>query len=99
MTILTVGIDLAKNVFAAHGVGESGHPELVRSTEPGEWPPTPRRCSHRALAGWISRTSARWLRFRPAPTCLAILEDRDDLALRVPALLHLPLPSGWNRIL
>ena len=29
MTILTVGIDLAKNVFAVHGVGESGRPEPV----------------------------------------------------------------------
>jgi transposase len=30
MAILTVGIDLAKNVFALHGVNESGKPELVR---------------------------------------------------------------------
>ena len=30
MAIVTVGIDLAKNVFAVHGVGESGKPELVR---------------------------------------------------------------------
>lgn len=30
MTILTVGIDLAKNVFAVHGVNEAGRPELVR---------------------------------------------------------------------
>ncbi|MBY0469302.1 MAG: hypothetical protein K2Q07_10030 [Burkholderiaceae bacterium] len=40
MTILTVGIDLAKNVFAVHGVNEAGKAELVRppigtrSTEP-----------------------------------------------------------------
>jgi len=29
-TILTVGIDLAKNVFALHGVNEAGKPELLR---------------------------------------------------------------------
>ena len=34
MTIVTVGIDLAKNVFAVHGVGESGKPELVRPEVP-----------------------------------------------------------------
>lgn len=30
MAIVTVGIDLAKNVFAVHGVDETGKPELVR---------------------------------------------------------------------
>ena len=30
MAIVTVGIDLAKNVFAIHGVGPTGKPELVR---------------------------------------------------------------------
>ena len=34
MTILTVGIDLAKNVFAVHGVNEAGKPELVRPSVP-----------------------------------------------------------------
>lgn len=34
MAIVTVGIDLAKNVFAVHGVGESGKPELVRPEVP-----------------------------------------------------------------
>ena len=29
MTILYVGIDLAKSVFAVHGVNEIGKPELV----------------------------------------------------------------------
>lgn len=29
MAIVTVGIDLAKNVFAVHGVSESGKPKLV----------------------------------------------------------------------
>ena len=30
MAIITVGIDLAKNVFAVHGIGTAGRPELVR---------------------------------------------------------------------
>ena len=34
MAIVTVGIDLAKNVFVVHGVGESGKPELVRPEVP-----------------------------------------------------------------
>ena len=34
MTIVTVGIDLAKNVFAVHGVDETGKPALVR---PNVW--------------------------------------------------------------
>jgi transposase len=32
MAIEFIGIDLAKNVFAVHGVNEAGHPELVRPT-------------------------------------------------------------------
>lgn len=34
MAIVTVGIDLAKNVFAVHGVDESGKPALVRPEVP-----------------------------------------------------------------
>lgn len=34
MAIVFVGIDLAKNIFAVHGVGESGKPELVRPAVP-----------------------------------------------------------------
>ena len=34
MTILTVGIDLAKNVFAVHGIDEHGKPVLVRPVVP-----------------------------------------------------------------
>ena len=34
MVIVTVGINLAKNVFAAHGVDETGKPALVRSEVP-----------------------------------------------------------------
>ena len=32
MAILYVGIDLAKNVFAVHGVDEHGKPALVRAS-------------------------------------------------------------------
>lgn len=34
MTIVVVGIDLAKNVFAVHGVDERGKPALVRPVVP-----------------------------------------------------------------
>jgi transposase len=34
MTIVTVGIDLAKSVFAVHGVDETGKPALVRPEVP-----------------------------------------------------------------
>ena len=34
MTIVTVGIDLAKNVFAVHGVDAAGKPALVRPSVP-----------------------------------------------------------------
>ena len=34
MAIVTVGIDLAKNVFAVHGVNGSGKAELVRPEVP-----------------------------------------------------------------
>ncbi|KPF67921.1 transposase [beta proteobacterium AAP99] len=34
MAILTVGIDLAKNVFAVHGVNETGRTELMRPAVP-----------------------------------------------------------------
>ncbi len=30
MTIITVGINLAKNVFAVHGVNDSGKPVLIK---------------------------------------------------------------------
>jgi transposase len=34
MSIITVGIDLAKNIFAVHGVNEAGKPELVKPKVP-----------------------------------------------------------------
>ena len=44
MSILYVGIDLAKNVFAVHGVNEAGKPELVR-------PSVARAKLHELIAG------------------------------------------------
>ena len=44
MAILYVGVDLAKNVFAVHGVNESGKPELVR-------PSVARAKLHELIAG------------------------------------------------
>lgn len=39
MRIVTVGLDLAKNVFAVHGVDENGQAERVktRTTRGGNW--------------------------------------------------------------
>jgi len=34
MAIVYVGIDLAKNVFAVHGIKQAGKPELVRPSVP-----------------------------------------------------------------
>ena len=34
MAIVYVGIDLAKNVFALHGINEAGKPELLRPKVP-----------------------------------------------------------------
>jgi len=34
MAILYVGIDLAKNVFAVHGLSEAGRPALARHAVP-----------------------------------------------------------------
>jgi haloalkane dehalogenase len=45
MAIVSVGIDLAKNVFAVHGVDESGKPALVRPSAP--------RDHARYLEAWI----------------------------------------------
>lgn len=44
MAIVFVGIDLAKNVFAVHGVDESGKPGLMR-------PSVPRASLHELMAG------------------------------------------------
>lgn len=35
MAMVTVGIDLAKNVFALHGVNAAGKPEQPRQALPG----------------------------------------------------------------
>ena len=35
---MTIGIDLAKNIFVVHGVNEGGHAELVKPAAPGAAP-------------------------------------------------------------
>ncbi|MGH8864495.1 MAG: hypothetical protein ACREVZ_07600 [Burkholderiales bacterium] len=45
MTIITVGIDLAKNVFSVHGVDENGKVAQRRTT--------------RSLAQWLSACASR----------------------------------------
>ena len=30
MSIIVIGIDLAKNIFAVHGIDQNGHAELVK---------------------------------------------------------------------
>jgi transposase len=43
MSIITIGIDLAKNIFAVHGVNENGKAELVK-------PKVPRDQLHQLIA-------------------------------------------------
>ena len=42
MNIITIGIDLAKNIFAVHGVNESGKAELVKPKVPRDLIKPPR---------------------------------------------------------
>jgi hypothetical protein len=51
MAIVTLGIDLAKNVFAVHGVDATGKPVLVRAER--RWPLFHRvMCKRRWCEGW-----------------------------------------------
>ena len=59
MAILYVGIDLAKNVFAVHGVDEHGKPALVR-------PSVPRARLHELIAVSAAVHRRRWKRARAA---------------------------------
>jgi len=49
MAIVFVGIDLAKNVFAVHGVDEQGKPALVR-------PAVPRTKLHELIASYDTKS-------------------------------------------
>lgn len=54
MDILTLGIDLAKNVFARHGVDATGRPVLVRPSTrlaAAQWPESAQTCSSCRAAG------------------------------------------------
>ena len=55
MAILYVGIDLAKNVFAIHGVDEHGKAMLMRS-----------RCNAPGCISWWPRCLRAPLAWRPA---------------------------------
>lgn len=45
MAIVTVGIDLAKNVLAVHGVDATGKPVLLRPSVPAtSWPTSLHLC-------------------------------------------------------
>jgi transposase len=56
MSIITVGIDLAKNVFAVHGVDDNGKPALVK--------PKVSREHLLPLIAQCRRASSAW---KPAP--------------------------------
>ena len=70
MIIVTVGIDLAKNVFAVHGVDEAGKPALV---------PLPCHALHQEMsphavpvvASTTTETGARTIVSRPGPSVSA----------------------------
>ena len=49
MSIITVGIDLAKNIFAVHGVNEAGKPELIKTAEAAQ------RSKSGTLRGFIAQ--------------------------------------------
>ena len=59
MSIITTGIDLAKTIFAVHGVNESGKAELVK-------PLVSRTTRNSGLA--FTHTKANW---RVYATCIA----------------------------
>ncbi len=64
MDIVFVGIDLAKNVFAVHGVNQTGKPELVRPRvlrEEGEGGQRPSLLAARPLQ---RRVRPRWRQAR-----------------------------------
>ena len=69
MSIITVGLDLAKSVFAVHGVGESDEPELLTvygdGLDSSRAVPTTPAASHARgdmpASGWrIWRAVFRW---------------------------------------
>ncbi len=51
MTITTVGIDLAKNIFQVHGVDERGKATLKKQLKRARWPNSLRLCRQASL-GW-----------------------------------------------
>jgi hypothetical protein len=68
MAIVTVGIDLAKNVFAVHGVDETGKAVLVRPEVPRAKLMAPKFVVPRGMLSSAATTSSV-----RAPRCLALL--------------------------
>ena len=98
MAILYVGVDLAKNVFAVHGVNEAGKPELVR-------PSVPRVRLHELIAslppcviGMEACSGAHQCRL----AVLVHTVDREDVLGEIDADVQngrgLPLPSELMRV-
>ncbi|MBK6851582.1 MAG: hypothetical protein IPG93_08220 [Burkholderiales bacterium] len=60
MAIVTLRIDLAKNVFALHGLTETGHVEVDRPGAPNKrQDPVPKRTSKSALGAYFRRICPR----------------------------------------
>ena len=64
MPIITIGIDLAKNIFAVHGVNENGQPALVK--------PKISRDQHRVCV-FSGLRKHSWRRAHGTQSCLAPL--------------------------
>ena len=76
-TIVTIGIDLAKNVFAVHGVDATGKPALVRSSVPRAklLELIASRASEAKMMQPMPLPSARPL---PGPTCASCPSSRSS---------------------
>ncbi len=60
MANVMLGIDLAKNVFARHGVNEAGHVAIDRPGAPSKGQdPVPKRTSKSALGAYFRRVCPR----------------------------------------
>ena len=60
MPIITIGIDLAKNIFAVHGVNESGHAGVGQTQGIPRSAPAAHRQFTALAAGRLFRCRGRW---------------------------------------
>ncbi len=84
MAIVTIGIDLAKNVFAVHGVDDTGKPALVRPDVARGKRGKNDAADAAAIAEAVTRPN---MRFVPVKS----IDQRRDLPLGVDAQ-HLRMP-------